>query len=145
MISSERSEYSGNYYFVSLIERGQGALCRKISLIVGLKVAVEVRDLIEGLAECVIREQARVLSEAFRYFDNSTVVNRRRLRFIHVVLQKQRIHEAVNDEGPRAARSIPSPDGNISWPGRRKWRGLEIFVPSARDMQCAGMNVAGRK
>src|ERR1700733_1785230 len=79
-----------------LIKFGETAVQVDIGWILRSIVAVEIRRRVEGLAVSVIPEQRKMIAEALLDFQNAALVKSVRLRAVGVVLDHQRIHEAVN-------------------------------------------------
>ncbi len=75
-------------YLVSLVKRRPTPLSREICLIHRPKIAVEIRDLVDGFAVRVIPDQGEVPAKAFLDFENTAVVKRRRGRRVLIVLQQ---------------------------------------------------------
>ena len=71
-----------------LIKRRTAALFGEIRLIHGPKVAVEIRDLVDGFAIRVIPDQCEVIAEALLDFEDTAVVKRRPGRRVLIVLQQ---------------------------------------------------------
>ena len=64
-----------------------------IQLIVRLKISVEIRDLIDRLAECVVRIQRPMAAEAFVHLQNARVIERVCCRLEDVLLENQRVRK----------------------------------------------------
>src|ERR1700683_5297209 len=90
---------SGDHDFVALIELGKAAIEVEVGRILRAVVGVVVGRGVEGLAVGVIAEQSKAIAETLFYFHDSAFVNRVGTGGVLVVLDDQRIYEALDGGG----------------------------------------------
>src|SRR6266571_1774277 len=110
---------------VPLIKSRKAAFGGKVGLICRTIIAVEIRHLVDGLAVGVAPEEGEVLTHALLNLQDPALVDGSSKRRILVVLEKQRIHKAIDDVCARAwepRTRTPLPDGDVCGSSRHERR-----------------------